>query len=194
MDVQATILASRFAGVSAMRDENAKLKVENAKLKQELAVLNNHFDFALTAAADLHSLEEGGRFIIIDGWNILLGDDRARLRKENTEFGVFWQKKSSVKGLCEVIEKFLAEHPKDYIWLVLDGQDEKTIVKDRYRITYTGGVGPQRADKMIVSFVRMAHFRDDPNKIVVVTADKRLQIDVRSAQKSNCGVINAAIV
>lgn len=181
MNIQPTIIASRLAAIKMMRDENTRLKVENARLKAENEMLNSHFDFALTAAADLSALEEGGRFLILDGWNILLGDDKVRWRKELGEFGVFWQSCGSMKLLCEKIESFLAGHPKDYIWLLMDGERENVVVKNRYRISYTGGIGPQRADRMIVDFVRMAHFRDDPKKIVVVTGDKRLQIEVKRA-------------
>lgn len=164
MNAQDVILGSRAVHVRELRAEVARLKAENARLRDENAELREHFDLALTAAEDLRALQPGGRFIIVDGWNRVLGANRvARDPKE----------------LIEKAKLHLAEHPCDFVWIVFDGPRENSRVDGRLRVSYTGGTGLHRADRFICDFVRMARFTGDVSRIEVRTADKDFLGDIR---------------
>ncbi len=157
MGAQDLILGSRVLHLRELKAEVAALKADNARLRDENASLQEHLDLALLAAEDLRTLAPGGRLIIIDGWNLILG---AKKEARNPD------------DLITQTKSYLAENSSDRAWIVFDGPKENSRTEDRLRISYTGGTGPHRADRFICDFVRMARFRGDLSKIDVRTNDK----------------------
>ena len=167
MDAQDIILGSRVAHVRELKAEIERLRAENARLRGENAALAAHFDLALLAAEDLRSLPDGGRLVVVDGWNVILG-----AKKEARDRG----------ELAAKARAHVAEHPSDMVWIVLDGPRPATSVEGRVRVTYTGGSGAHRADRFICDFVRMAALRGDASRIEVRTNDKAFLKEVKRLQ------------
>ncbi len=157
MNAQDVIFGSRVAHLRELKTEIEKLKAETARLRAENAELLGHFDLALLAAEDLRGLSPEGRFILVDGWNLILSTDRQA---------------KDPKDLIAQMKAHLEEHPHDFVWIVFDGPKENVRQEGRLRVSYTGGTGPHRADRFISDFVRMARFRGDLSRIEVRTHDK----------------------
>lgn len=157
MNAQDVIFGSRVAHLRELKAEIQRLTVENARLRTENEELNHHFDLALLAAEDLRGLSPGGRLILVDGWNLILG--AGRLAKDPED-------------LIGQMKRHLEAHPEDLVWIVFDGPRENARQEGRLRISYTGGTGLHRADRFIGDFVRMARFRGEVAKIEVRTRDK----------------------
>ncbi len=154
---QDLILGSRVAHLRELKAELAKVKAENAALRDENAALASHFDLALVAAEDLRALPPEGKLVIIDGWNLILG---ARKEAKNPA------------DLIAQANAHLREHPADRVWIIFDGPRENSTNDGKVRVSYTGGIGTQRADRFICDFLRMAKFRGDLSRIEVRTNDK----------------------
>lgn len=167
MDAQDIILGSRVAHVRELKAEVARLKAENARLRDESEAVSAHFDLALLAAEDLRTLPEGGRLVIVDGWNAILGSGRTAHSREE---------------LVAKAKAHVAERPADLVWIVLDGPRPSVVQEGRVRVSYTGGRGAHRADKFVCDFVRMAAYRGAASRIEVVTADKSFREEVRRLQ------------
>ena len=62
-----------------------------------------------------------------------------------------------------------------FIWIVFDGSEENSYRHGSYRVTYTGGTGPHRADRLILDYVHAAKLLGlGTSRITVETADKTL--------------------
>ena len=157
MKAQDVILSSRVAHVRELKSEIERLKAENLELRNENTQLKGHFAMALLAAEDLRNVPEEGRFIIVDGWNAVLG---ATKDAENP------------KGLISLYKRHLEDNPSDFVWIVFDGHTENSKVEGRLRVSYTGGGGLHRADRFICDFLRMAKFSGGLSRIDVRTRDK----------------------
>lgn len=157
MKAQDVILSSRVAHVRELKSEIERLKAENLELRNENTQLKGHFAMALLAAEDLRNLPEEGRFIIVDGWNAVLG---ATKDAENP------------KGLISLYKRHLEDNLSDFVWIVFDGHTENSRVEGRLRVSYTGGGGLHRADRFICDFLRMAKFSGGLSRIDVRTRDK----------------------
>ncbi len=164
MNAQDVILGSRVMYLRELKAEIAKLKAENARLHDENAELKNHFDLAILAAEDLKALPEGGRLVIVDGWNMILGADK--IAKNPAELEAWARAR-------------LVSNPSDFVWIVYDGPKESVKQEGRLRLSWTGGTGAHRADRFICDFLRMAAFRGYISKIAVKTSDKDFLKDVR---------------
>ena len=159
MDSQSTILASRFARVKEYRDEIARLRAENLRLQSEIDAQQKHFAIALMAAVDFALLPEDGLFIIVDGWNIALGDGHRR---------------RTPKMMRSIARRYLKLHPHDFVWIVWDGPDEGGTQSERLRMSWTGGIGKQRADRFICDFLRLANWRGLAKRIRLLSTDRQL--------------------
>ncbi len=168
MDVQTSIIASRLARISGLKAEVARLRAENLHLRGEIETVQAHFSLALMAALDCALLAPRGRFFIVDGWNVVLGEGRRPRRTPR-----------SPQRILALARRYLAIHKQDFIWIVWDGRDEGGWQKGRLRVSWTGGTGKQRADRMICDFVRMARWRGLALNIRVISADKALAASVR---------------
>lgn len=163
MNAQQIIGDSRVLHIRELKTEVAKLKAENSALRDENAGLNAHLDLAITAARDLESIPEGGKLVIVDGWNMILGATKVAKDKDD---------------LIAKAKAYISENPKDLVWIVFDGPRFAASVDGRLRISYTGGSGEHRADKFICDFLRMARFRGDVSRIEVRTHDKDFLRDI----------------
>jgi len=165
MNVQNVIMGSRVAHVRELRAEVDRLKDENARLRDEAVSRDAHFDLALLAAMDLRNLPPNGRQVVFDGWNLILGAQHEALNRSQ---------------LAEQARAHLAEHPHDSVWIVYDGPKASTVLDGRVRVTYTGGSGPHRADRLICDYVRMARYLGLADRLLVRTNDKDFQKAVRT--------------
>lgn len=164
MDAHDVILGSRVAHVRELKAELQRVKAENVRLREENAQLRGHFDMALLAACDLRGMRDGGRFIIVDGWNAILGAVKTA---------------RDPKALIQRYEEHLAANPLDFVWIVFDGHRENSRESARLRVSYTGGEGLHRADRFICDFLRMAKFGGRLDCVDVVTSDKDFLRDVK---------------
>ena len=164
MTAQDMIEASRLARVRELQTALAKAAAENGALRAENEMLRAHFDLALLAAGDLAALPPEGRLVIVDGWNMILGAQKeARDRAD----------------LLAQAKAHVAESPADFVWIVLDGPRASSFVDGRVRVSYTGGSGAHRADRLVCDFLRMARLRGDLSRITVRTNDKDFLKEVK---------------
>jgi len=179
MTAQDMIEAARLTRVRELQTQLAKAAAENARLATENAELRAHFDLALLAAEDLRTLPEGGRLVIVDGWNVILGARRGS--SVELEFSA-----RDTKALVEEAKAYLEAHPRDFVWIVFDGPRENSRMmatdasggRPRLRVSYTGGAGAHRADKFICDFLRMAKFRGSLDRIAVESRDRDFRKEV----------------
>ena len=164
MNAQDMIEAARLVRVRELQTALTKAAAENLRLKTENEMLFAHFDLAVLAANDLAALPPDGRLVIVDGWNMILGANK--VAKDRAE-------------LVAQAKAHVAEHPSDFVWIVLDGPRASSTVDGRVRVSYTGGVGAHRADKFICDFLKMARFRGDIRRVEVRTDDKDFKKEVK---------------
>ena len=164
MNAQDMIEAARLVRVRELQTALTKAAAENLRLKTENEMLFAHFALAVLAANDLAALPPDGRLVIVDGWNMILGANK--VAKDRAE-------------LVAQAKAHVAEHPSDFVWIVLDGPRASSSVDGRVRVSYTGGVGAHRADKFICDFLKMARFRGDIRRIEVRTDDKDFKKEVK---------------
>ena len=164
MNAQDMIEAARLVRVRELQTALTKAAEENRRLREENEMLAAHFDLAVLAAGDLAALPPDGRFVVVDGWNMILGANK--VAKDRAE-------------LIAQAKAHVAEHPSDFVWIVLDGPRASSRVDGRVRVSYTGGVGAHRADKFICDFLKMARFRGDIRRVEVRTDDKDFKKEVK---------------
>jgi hypothetical protein len=148
-----------MAHVRELRGEVARLKEENSRLQDEMASLKAHFSLALVAMEDLRAIPEGGRMILVDGWNAILG-----ARKDAHSRG----------ELAQRWKEHLGAHAADFVWIIFDGPVENAGNEGRLRISYTGGSGPHRADRFICDYLRAAMYLGLSHLVEVRTNDRDL--------------------
>ena len=168
MSAQDLIMGARVAHLRELKSEIARLNSVNARLNSENEALKAHFDLALLAAAELKSLPEGARLEIWDGWNLVLGA------------------KKEARDLDELLAQARAKTAADplrRVWIVMDGPDESVRNDGRIRLSYTGGTGLHRADRLVVDFVRMAAYLGLAAKIDVRTNDRDFRAKVAKAKE-----------
>ena len=168
MNAQDVILGSRVAHLRELKTEISRLKSENDALRTENEELKNHFDLAVLAAEDLRRLGPEGRLVLVDGWNLVLGAERRARDPEE---------------LVAKAKSHLAENPDDFVWIVFDGPRFDVRNEARLRLSWTGGTGPQRADRFICDFLRMARFSGDLGRIEVRTGDKILLHEIDNIRR-----------
>jgi len=182
MTAQDMIEAARLTRVRELQTQLTKAAAENARLATENAELNAHLDLAILAAEDLRALPEGGKLVIVDGWNVILGA-RPFEKVANSSVHLLspptFSHAKNPRDLIAQAQAYLAEHPLDFVWIVFDGPRENARVDGRLRISYTGGIGPHRADNFICDFLRMAKFRGSLDRISVESRDKDFLKDIK---------------
>ena len=159
MSAQDAIIGARAVHIRELKAEIAKLRAENQRLRDEAQSLKTHFDLALVAARDLDSLGEGGRIVVLDGWNMILGSQRTAMSRED---------------LVRQAKAMAAAN---------DGPHASSAVEDGVRITYTGGTGPHRADRFVCDFLRMARWLGAADRVEVRTGDRDFLAEVRRLQR-----------
>lgn len=159
MSANDIILGARVAHVRELKTEIARLREENTRLRNECESMLAHFDIALLAAGDLRALPPDGRLEIWDGWNLILGAKAARDRGDL---------------VAQARRRVEESGGKTRVWIVFDGPRESSSAEAGVRVSYTGGGGPQRADRLITDYVRMAAWLGLGDLVAVRTIDKDL--------------------
>lgn len=143
--------------IGALKDEVARLKAELARAREERDSLRQHFALALLAAQDAERIGPDGTMLIVDGWNAILGSENIGGQRDR---------------LAQLAREWLASHPADRAWLVFDGHEENGSAEGRLRISYTGGTGAHRADRLVCDYLRMRRYAGAGGNVIVVTNDK----------------------
>lgn len=182
---------ARVARVRELKAELAAVKARLAQAEADRDVLASHFELALVALRDFERAEPDGRLRIVDGWNVILrGRNVAKLSSEDisklkAEYlaGLGIVRPVAVKDAAEseagatraAVESAACDLPPLATWIVFDGPEENSYRSGAYRVTYTGGVGAQRADRLMLDYVHAAKLLGmDVSRITVDTADKTL--------------------
>ena len=172
------IADARMLHLRELKTALADVKARLLKAESERDLLAAHFSLGLVALRDFEHLASGAEFRIVDGWNAVLrlknvsklsSDGVSNLKKAYLEeLGI--NPPSSADAHAET-----ADLPPVTTWIVFDGKVANSYRSGPYRITYTGGTGAHRADRMILDFVNAARILGlDVSRITVETADKDL--------------------
>jgi hypothetical protein len=164
---------ARVMQVRELKAALAETKARLAKAESERDLLAAHFPLGMAALHDFESLAAESELRIIDGWNAIL-------RMKNVS-------KLSSEKVSELKKEYLAklgilqpaaestDLPQVSTWIIFDGKDANSYRAGAYRVTYTGGTGAHRADRMIIDYVNAAKVLGlDVSRIAVETADKDL--------------------
>lgn len=164
------------ARVSQMRELKrslAEVKERLARAESDLSLLVAHFSLGMAALHDFEGLPDGAEFRIIDGWNAIL---RHRNVSKLSSEDISGLKKEYLAGLgISAADRDEVGPSPARTWIVFDGKVANSFRSGSFRVTYTGGCGAHRADRMIVDFVNAARTLGlDVTRIAVETADRDL--------------------
>ena len=173
MTANRVIEEARVARVRELKTALAEAKERLVRVEEERDSLFAHFDRALVALHDFKQMGEGERLHIIDGWNAIL---RHRNVSKLTSEEISKLKADYLASLGIVPQPAtLNSQPLTRTWIVFDGAEENSYRSGAYRVTYTGGTGPHRADRLILDYVHAVRILGlDTSRITVDTADKAL--------------------
>ena len=190
MTANSVIEEARVARVRELKTALAETKERLVRVEEERDSLLAHFDLALVALHDFEHLGEGAQLQIIDGWNAIL---RHRNVSKLTSEEISKLKADYLASLGIVppsvclnpqsaFAKATADkpstsnsQPSTLTWIIFDGSEENSYRSGAYRVTYTGGTGPHRADRLILDYVHAVRILGlDTSRIMVDTADKAL--------------------
>ena len=182
MTANTIIEDARVARVRELKAELAAVKARLAQAEADRDALVSHLHLALMALHDFERLPPDSNLRIIDGWNAIL-------RHRNVS-------KLTADQISELKGEYLANHgisqpsyaettwgkpsildsqPSTTNWIVFDGPAENSFCSGACRITYTGGTGLHRADRMIRDYAHAVKLLGlNASRIVVETADKAL--------------------
>lgn len=187
---------ARVARVRELKAALAEAKAQFQQAEAERDVLAAHFHLALVALRDFEQVGQEGRLHIVDGWNAILRDrnvskltteDISRLKADYlANLGAVRPHKADVCGLHSLSLTSPADGAANgsqplnlstsqplTCWIVFDGPEENSYRSGNYRVTYTGGTGSHRADRLILDYVHAAKLLGlDTSRITVETADK----------------------
>ena len=179
------IADARVMRLKELKLSLADVKARLAKMEAERDVLSAHFSLGLAALRDFERLPEGAVLRIVDGWNAILrfrnvsklsADDISRLKKEYL----------AGLGVTPPSDADDSVHPESLppvaTWIIFDGKVANSYRCGEYRVTYTGGTGAHRADRMILDFVNAARILGlDVSRITVETSDRDLARSIAAA-------------
>ena len=157
MTAQQIMQDLHVARIRALKDEVARLKAELARARGEHDSLRWHFALALLAAQDAERIGPDGTLLIVDGWNAILGSENVGGQRDR---------------LTQLARAWLAAHPADRAWIVFDGHEANGSAEGRLRVSYTGGTGAHRADRLVCDYLRMRRYAGASGNVTVVTNDK----------------------
>ena len=169
---------ARVARVRELKTALAAAKARLAQTEAERDALMAHFPLALAALKDFETMPTDGRLRIIDGWNVIL---RTRSVSKLTSEDISQLKAEYLASLgimppdgAQPAQGAARQSPVA-TWIVFDGATENSYRSGAYRVTYTGGTGAHRADRMILDYIHAAKLLGlDVSRITVETADKAL--------------------
>ncbi len=162
LTVNDIIQDSRLTHVRELKAEIVRLKAELAAADSACREWESHFALALAAAHDADNLPPGGSILAIDGWNVVF----------NSRFKHDGDAHEGKRRLIDAVRAYARAHAEVFVWLVFDGCDENAAVEGNCRVSYTGGDGEHRADRLMTDYVRMMHLTGRKAAVTVVTNDK----------------------
>ena len=175
--------AARITRLRELNSELARVKARLNAIEQEHNALTSHFDIALSALHDLRQLNDDEVFRIIDGWNVILRNRNV----ERLDASTVSRFKSEFLKRMGAERRRTGDEAKACVplpirtWIIFDGSDEGSYVTGECRVSYTGGVGLHRADRLIADYVHAAKLLGlNPSRICVETADKELVKKIKS--------------
>ena len=172
------IADARMMHLKELKSALACAKARLSKAEAERDLLVSHFGLALVALRDFERMPADGLLRIVDGWNAVLRlKNVSKLSAENVS-----ALKKEYLGSLGIEPSSGCEEgagsgslPPVGTWIVFDGKVANSFRSGAYRVTYTGGTGLHRADRMILDFVNAARVLGlDVSRITVETADKDL--------------------
>jgi hypothetical protein len=168
MTANEIVADARVLKVRELKTALEKASARAAKAEAELEALKAHFDLALVALADFSAMEAHGKMLIVDGWNAVLKErNTSRLPPEEV--------KRLKMAMLERVRASVAGGEFARAWVVFDGHDENSFADGALRISYTGGSGLHRADRLIFDFAHCAFLLGlDVTRLTVETSDKDL--------------------
>ena len=174
---------ARVAQVRELKAELADARERLAKAENERNLIASHCAAGIAAIHDFEQLGGDGELKIIDGWNAILRmKNVAKMTSgeiSSLKSGYLASLGISAPGEGEASPR--AEEPVR-TWIVFDGNTANSYRSGPYRVTYTGGTGAHRADRMIVDFLNAARILGlDVSRITVETADKKLRKNAAEA-------------
>lgn len=157
---------ARLLKVRELKSALEKAVARAVAAEAELETLTAHFNLALLALRDFEELCQNGRMLVVDGWNAVLKERNvAKLTPEDV--------KRMRLELLDRIRGQIAEGVYDRAWVVFDGERGSSLAEGPLRVSYTGGSGRHRADRMILDFANCAFLLGlDTSRIMVETSDK----------------------
>jgi hypothetical protein len=183
MDSNDIFRNSQVERLRELKYKVASLTRERDEALATLASLKAHFTLALAAAHDVMKIPEGGEFIIIDGWNAVFDKFRRVNDDDNGE-----EKEKRAKealrrknNLIETVKNYAAENKDVFVWLVFDGDIPSAEAGERWRVSYTGGIGDHRADKMVCNVLQMIKLIGLEANVTVMTNDRDFIKEVKAA-------------
>ena len=190
MTANSVIEEARVARVRELKTALAETKERLVRVEDERDSLLAHFDLALVALHDFEQMGEGAQLQIIDGWNAILrhrnvskltSEEISRLKADYLASlgivppSVCLNPQSAFAKATADKPSTSNSQPSTLNWIVFDGSEENSYRSGAYRVTYTGGTGPHRADRLILDYVHAARILGlDTSRITVDTADKAL--------------------
>lgn len=166
MTAHAIFADARVARVRELKAEIRRLNEDLARTRAELEGLRAHFALALAAARDAETLPEGGRLAVVDGWNALLGSASLLTPAERR-----LDAPDRRAVLLAHVRAWLGAHPLDRAWIVFDGPQAGGEAEGRLRVSFTGGEGPHRADRLVCDYLRMCRYAGTAHRVHVFTED-----------------------
>ena len=143
--------------IRALKDEVARLKAELARACEERDSLRQHFALAMLAAQDAERIGTHGTLLIVDGWNAILSSENIGGQRAQ---------------LAQLAREWLVTHPADRAWIDFDGHEANGSAEGRLRVSYTGGTGAHRADRLVCDYLRMRRYAGASGNVTVITNDK----------------------
>ena len=166
MTANEIVADARMLKVRELKTALEKANQRAVRAESELDTLRAHFDLALAALADFSAMGAGGKMLIVDGWNSIL-------KKRNTAKLPPEEVKRLKAAMLARVRASLDAGEFARAWVVFDGHDENSFADGALRISYTGGSGLHRADRLIFDFVHCAFLLGlDVSRLAVETSDK----------------------
>ena len=179
MDANAIVTDARVLQVRNLKTALARANERLVQAEAERDFLRAHLDVALAVMRDFDR-PGGSGLRIIDGWNAVLRlRNVAKLTAEEiSALKADYLDRCGASPQPSTLDSqpsTLNPQPPIETWIVFDGPQENSYRVGSCRVTYTGGEGPQRADRLILDYVHAAKLCGcDVSRIVVETADKTL--------------------
>ena len=166
MNTSAIISDSRVRRVRELERELAEARAARASAEDALAAaLARGAEIALALADAARAKAAGAsRIVAIDGHNVLFARPcRAGLAEKERR-----------RALTRDVAAYAARRADAIVWLVYDGAGASGEASGNFRVSYSGGEGAHRADRLITDYLRAALLAGAALPAEVATSDRDL--------------------